>query len=121
MDISSNEILDVGNGELDRKPIFAWLSFGIGCISTLFFVYLVYGMMQSMFKEDGQQDMISMITSSSYLIGSSVATIAYLVSLVCLIISYLRKEKSVLKIIVSVSHGFILFSIAGSFVIEAFR
>ncbi len=121
MDISSNEILDVGNGELNRKPIFAWLSFGLGCISTLFFVYLVYVMMQNIFKEDGQKDIINMITSASYLIGSSIAAISYLVSLVCLIVSYFRKEKSVLKILVFVGHGFVLFSIVASFAIEAFR
>ena len=121
MDISSNEILDVGDEGLKRKPICTWLSFGLGIISSLLFVYLIYGMMQNMFKEGGQQDLISMITSPSYLIGSSIATISYLVSLICLIISYLRKEKSALKIIVSVAHGFVLFSIAASLVVEAFK
>lgn len=114
MTTTSNEILDIEQEEIIRMPIYGRLSFASGLMSLMFFGYFMYAILQVAFNKEDLGHM-RIIRSASFLI---VFGMTYVLSLIFLIISYLRKEKSVLKILASIGHGFILFSIVVAFVKE---
>jgi len=122
MNTASNEILDLEREEIRNKPTFARISFGLGLACGLFFIYVTYILVQTFFSKDRQgQQLVELFSSKYYLIISGIIGLSYIVSLISLIVSYVRKEKSVLKILASIGHGFILFSIVVGLIQEAFK
>lgn len=110
MNAPTEEILDFENEKKKRKPTFARLSFALGIIVIIMYGYIYYWNSHAIRFQENLSGGNSVAIVRNKLIITFVYSFTYFLSLIFLIVSIVRKEKSILKILAVVGHVYVFIS-----------